>query len=103
MHIIQINYMYDKDDILIVEFNQKMEYRESNQKKIGKSSIKIIKRKGYDEDKSNSEVTDFDNKLVRFQKFKVKYGKNFVLKKPNKYKFLNSTSYISNNSGKKYY
>ena len=95
--------MYDKDDILIVEFNQKIEHRESKQKKIGKSSIKIIKRKRYDEDKSNSEVTDFYNKLMRFPKFKVKYGKNFVLKKPNKNKFVNLTSYISNHSGKKYY
>ena len=70
-------------------------------KKLGKTSMKIIKPKKYDEDETDSEVTDFDDKLLKFPRFKAKYGKNFVLKKPiNKNKFINLTSYISNHSGK---
>jgi len=69
-------------------------------KNLGKTSMKIIKPKRYDEEETDSEVTDFEYKLMRFPKFKAKYGKNFVLKKPSKNKFVNLTSYISNNSGK---
>ena len=69
-------------------------------KKLGKTSMKIIKPKRYDEDETDSEVIDFDDQLLKFPRFKAKYGKNYVLKKPNKNKFVNLTSYISNHSGK---
>ena len=70
-------------------------------KKLGKTSMKIIKPKKYDEDETDTELTDFDDKLLKFPRFKAKYGKNFVLKKINsKNKFINLTSYISNHSGK---
>ena len=62
--------------------------------------MKIIKPKRYDEDETDSEVIDFDDQLLKFPRFKAKYGKNYVLKKPNKNKFVNLTSYISNHSGK---
>ena len=63
--------------------------------------MKIIKPKKYDEDETDTELTDFDDKLLKFPRFKAKYGKNFVLKKINsKNKFINLTSYISNHSGK---
>ena len=69
-------------------------------KKLGKTSMKIIKPKKYDEDETDTELTDFDDQLMKFPRFKAKYGKNFILKKPNKNKFVNLTSYISNHSGK---
>ena len=70
-------------------------------KKLGKTSMKIIKPKKYDEDETDTEVDDFDDKLMKFPRFKAKYGKNFILKKNNsKNKFVNLTSYISNHSGK---
>ena len=63
--------------------------------------MKIIKPKKYDEDETDTEVDDFDDKLMKFPRFKAKYGKNFILKKNNsKNKFVNLTSYISNHSGK---
>ena len=69
-------------------------------KKLGKTSMKIIKPKRYDEDETDSEVNDFEDRLLKFPRFKAKYGKNFVLKKPAKNKYINLTSYISNHSGK---
>ena len=70
-------------------------------KKLTKTSMKIIKPKRYDEDETDTEVADFDDKLLKFPRFKAKYGKNFILKKTNnKNKFINLTSYISNHSGK---
>ena len=43
--------------------------------------MKIIKPKKYDEDETDTEVDDFDDKLMKFPRFKAKYGKNFILKK----------------------
>ena len=57
-------------------------------KKLGKTSMKIIKPKKYDEDETDTEVDDFDDKLMKFPRFKAKYGKNFILKK-NSISFFN--------------
>ena len=71
-----------------------------SKKKLGKTSMKIIKPKKYDEDETDMEVSDFDDKLMKFPRFKAKYGKNYILKKNNKNKFIDLTTYISNHSGK---
>jgi len=62
-------------------------------KNLGKTSLKIIKPKRYDDDESETEPVDFEEKLMKFPRFKAKYGKNYVLKKNNK--FLNYTTYLT--------
>ena len=47
----------------------------------GKTTLKILKPKRYEEDESESEIDDFEYKLMKFPKFKAKYG--------SKYKFPN--------------
>ena len=58
--------------------------------------MKIIKPKRYDDDESESEPIDFEEKLMKFPRFRAKYGKNYVLKNKNKY--LNS--YLAKESEK---
>ena len=58
-------------------------------KHFGKTTLKIIKPKRYDEDESESESNDFEEKLMKFPRFKAKYGKIYNLKKNNKNKFFN--------------
>ena len=43
-------------------------------------NLKIIKPKRYEEDESESEIDDFENKLMKFPKFKSKYGSKNKLK-----------------------
>ena len=59
-------------------------------KNLGKTSLKIIKPKRYDDDESETEPIDFEEKLMKFPKFKAKYGKNYILKNKNKFDNLNS-------------
>ena len=65
-------------------------------KNLGKTALKIIKPKRYDDDESESEPIDFEEKLMKFPRFRAKYGKNYVLKNKNKY--LNS--YLAKESEK---
>ena len=67
-------------------------------KKLGKTTLKIIKPKRYDEDETESEPGDFEDKLMKFPRFRAKYGKNYVLK--NKNKFVNLNTYISDSLNK---
>ena len=46
-------------------------------KNLGKTSLKIIKPKRYDEDETDTEPVDFNDKLMKFPKFRAKYGKNY--------------------------
>ena len=67
-------------------------------KKLGKTTLKIIKPKRYDEDESETEQQgDFEEKLMKFPRFRAKYGKNYVLKKN---KFVNLNTYISDSLNK---
>ena len=45
--------------------------------------LKIIKPKRYDDDESETEPGDFEHKLMKFPKFKAKYGKDYLLKERN--------------------
>ena len=47
---------------------------------LGKTTLKIMKPKRYDDDESETEPGDFEHKLMKFPKFKAKYGKNYLLK-----------------------
>ena len=67
-------------------------------KNLGKTTLKIIKPKRYDEDESESEAGDFEEKLMKFPAFKAKYGKNYVLKSKNK--FVNLNTYLADSLGK---
>ena len=68
-------------------------------KNLGKTSIKIIKPKKYTEDdESETEPVDFEEKLMKFPRFRAKYGKNYSLR--NDKEFINLTSYLTENSGK---
>ena len=67
-------------------------------KNLGKTSVKIIKPKRYDDDETESEPADFEEKLMKFPKFRAKYGKNYILKNQNKIDNLNS--YLTDYSGR---
>jgi hypothetical protein len=69
-------------------------------KKLGKTTLKIIKPKRYDEDESETEQQgDFEEKLMKFPRFRAKYGKNYVLKKN---KFVNLNTYLSDSLNKNF-
>ena len=63
-------------------------------KNLGKTTLKIIKPKRYDEDEIDPEPIDFFEKLMKFPRFRAKYGKNYILKVKNN-KFLNLNTYLS--------
>ena len=63
-------------------------------KNLGKTTLKIIKPKRYDEDEIDPEPIDFVEKLMKFPRFRAKYGKNYILKVKNN-KFLNLNTYLS--------
>ena len=65
-------------------------------KNLGRTALKIIKPRRYDEDESDSEAVDFEEKLMKFPRFRAKYGKNYTLKNKNKY----LTSYLNESAGK---
>ena len=67
-------------------------------KNLGKTTLKIIKPKRYEEDESESEDGDFEEKLMKYPRFKAKYGKNYVIKSKNKSVNLNT---YANSFGKK--
>jgi hypothetical protein len=62
-------------------------------KVLGKTTLKIIKPKRYDEDESESEHGDLEEKLMKIPRFRAKFGKNNFSK--NKNKFINLNSYFS--------
>ena len=61
-------------------------------KLLGKTTLKIIKPKRYDEEESDTEPTDFMEKLMKFPRFRAKYGKNYILKNNN---YANINTYIA--------
>ena len=65
---------------------------------LGKTTLKIIKPKRYDEDESETEPVDFDEKLMKFPKFRAKYGKTYILKPKTRYP--NLTTYLMKYSNK---
>ena len=67
-------------------------------KNLGKTSVKIIKPKRYDDDETETEPADFEEKLMKFPKFRAKYGKNYILKNSNKIDNLNT--YLTDFSGR---
>ena len=56
-------------------------------KNLGKTTLKIMKPKRYEEDETDTEPADLDDKLMKFPKFRAKYGKNYF---KNKNKFGNN-------------
>jgi hypothetical protein len=62
-------------------------------KVLGKTTLKIIKPKRYDEDESESEHGDLEEKLMKIPRFRSKFGKNNFSKQKNK--FINLNSYFS--------
>ena len=68
-------------------------------KTLGKTTLKIIKPKRYDEDESESEHGDFEEKLMKIPRFKAKYRNNNFFNKKNR--ILNINRYYSGSYGKK--
>ena len=59
-------------------------------KNLGKTALKVKPKRNDDEDESEAEPIDFEEKLMKFPRFRAKYGKNYVLKNKNKYSNLES-------------
>ena len=68
-------------------------------KNLGKTTAKIIWPKKYDNEDEQEEFVDFEPKLMKFPKFKDKFGKNYLQK--NKNKFLNISTYGNDLSKRK--
>ena len=64
-------------------------------KNLGKTTMKIIKPKRYDDDEEESEIEakDFSEKLMKFPRFRAKYGKNYVIKNKTKFTTLTNSKY----------
>ena len=69
-------------------------------KQLGKTTLKIIKPKRYDNDEDEyiEDPADFTGKLMKFPIFKAKYGRNYALKKKTTISINSETKYGRTNT-----